>query len=225
MKPTLSSRAVALVALLALGLLIPGLSSGLTQADTLPAACDLVDMAAEEAEVDDSLVMLSVIMAPDVDQAQVDEGPRPPRSVPAQPGSRGAPKPSGADLHPPDPALLAAGPVQAVREFRESLTEKQKSDLQAVFIRNRDSLLQARARLPELAASRQGNRPLPSDREAKLGQVSDELRQTGDQIDREIDAIVTPKQRALLQRANPRRLRGEAPVLHDSALAEADAGC
>jgi hypothetical protein len=209
MMPKLPSRASLLVPLLALGLLVPG--AGPTQADALPAPCGLNDVAEHAAGLHDDLLMLSAMLPADADHAQANGPQRPNRDAPPPPGPAGAPRPPGSDLRPPDQSLLNAEPVRAAREFRESLSDKQKADLQAVFAKHRDELQQARARLPELSAERQGNKPLQADREARLRQVSTELKGVKGQIDQEIDAIITPAQRALLQRAAPHRLQTETP--------------
>jgi hypothetical protein len=159
--PKFPSRAALLVPVLSLGLLVPGFTQSLTQADTLPTPCELV-AAANPAE--DTVLLLSAILPADPALAVAPPRPTPaaapPSGVPLSPGGVRAPKPIGTDLRPPDSALLNHEPIAAARQLRESLTEKQKADLRVVLTKHQGALQQVRARLPGLPAeARQNKRP------------------------------------------------------------------
>jgi hypothetical protein len=236
MMPKLPSRAALFVPLLSLGLLVPGFNADLTRADTLPAPCELA-AAAIPAEVADDVIFLSAILPPDVDLTLAATPPRPrqggpslpdvvlPPGAPKPPGEIGVPKPIGANLPTPDPALLNLEPIMAARQLRESLTERQEVDLRAVLTKHQDRLQQVRTRLPGLPAQAQGNKPVKADQEAGLSQVSAEVTSISDQIDQDIERLLTPAQRALLQKARPQRLRAEQTEPSDVVVADSAPGC
>jgi hypothetical protein len=244
-----SIRAVVLVPLLSLGLLVPGFDANLTRADPLPTPCEEANIAKPAEAADDTLLMLRMMLPADADPALAAQPPRPNVPTPPNPGTPPpnpgtlpppvlnapgppgpitAPKPPGTDLRVPDQAMLNLGPIVAVRQFRESLSDKQKADLQAVVTKHRGELQQVRSRLPEPAADPRGTRGVKAGQGDGLHQASTELDRIGDQVDTEIDAILTPSQRMLLQKANPKRLRAElpeAPADLTAGVAELQAGC
>jgi len=234
MMSRLPSRAALLVPLLSMGLLVSGPGVGLTRADTPPAACGLADGADPDDGAVDTLLMLSAILPDDVDPALVAAPPRPgpmspevpvPLGAPMPPGGPGVPEPMGANLHPPDPALLNLEPIVAARQLRESLSEQQQADLRAVLAKHQAALQQARPRLPELAAGPKGNGPVTADREPALNQASTDVQRISDQIDQEIEPILTPAQRALLRKARPERLGAEHPESSKVVPAESAPDC
>src|SRR5205823_13807422 len=151
MMPKPPIRAALLVPLLSLGLLGSGLGVHLTRADTPPALCGLADVAEPATTADDTLLLLSAILPADADTALAAQPSRPnaptPPNVPPPPGGVGMPKPPGTDLRAPEGAMLNLQPIVAARQFRESLSEKQKADLQAVVTKHQDVLQQARSHL------------------------------------------------------------------------------
>jgi hypothetical protein len=148
-----------------------------------------------------------------------------PIGAPKPPGELGLPKPTITDLRPPDPALLNQEPIVAARQLRESLTEKQKADLRAVLTKHQGALQQARGRLRQLAAGPVGNRPARAGREATQNQAAADVQGISDQIDQEIELNLTPAQRALFQKARPKRLRSELPEPPEVVAAERAPGC
>jgi hypothetical protein len=142
------------------------------------------------------------------------------------PGALGVPKPPTGNLPVPDPALLNQEPIVAARQLRESLTEKQKADLRAVLTKYEGALQQVRARLPEPPTEPRGNRPVKADREATLSQVSADVQRISDEIDQDIDVLLTPTQRELLRKARPPRLRAELPhETPDTVVAGGESAC
>lgn len=237
MMPRLPSRSALLVPLLGLGLLVPGFNANQTRADTLPTSCELMAAAAPAGAAADDLLLLRSILPADMDPALAAAPPRPrqgapalpdvvlPPAAPKPPGELGVPKPATTDLRPPDPALLNLEPIVAARQLRESLTEKQKADLRTVLTKHQGALQQARGRLPQLATAPVGNRPARADREAAPNQASRDVQRISDRIDQEIELNLTPEQRALFQKARPKRLRSELPETTEVAAATAEPGC
>jgi hypothetical protein len=194
--------------------------------------------AAEYAEAAEGDVqMLRAILPDDVNPSLAAAPPRPRQGAPTlpdivlppgatkPPGELGAPKPPSTDLRPPDPALLNREPIVAARQLRESLSEKQKADLRAVLTKHEGALQQARARLPEPASDPKGNLRATVGREAALNQVSSDVLRISDQIDQDIELNLTPRQRELLQKARPKRLRAEQPKSSEVVAVEGAPGC
>lgn len=226
MMPKLPSRAALLVPVLSLGLLVPGFSPTLTQADALPTPCG---MAAAANPDEDAVLLLSIILPEDPAIAAAPPLPLlaapPPPGVPVPPGGVGVPKPLGSDLRPPDAALLNQEPLAAARQLQESLTEKQKAALRSVLTKHQGAPQQVRARVPGLPTETRGNKAVKADREATLNQVSTGVQRNADQIDQDIETLLTPAQRALLQKSRPKRLRSEEPATSESVVAERAPGC
>jgi hypothetical protein len=203
-------RIALLIPLLSLGLLAPTLGLSQTQADTLPASCGLADVM-HAAPAEDDVLLLSAMLSAEIDP--VPAAPRRPnQTAPSPPGEVRSTRPPGADLRPPDQALLNVEPILAARQLRESLSDQQKADVQRVVAKHRNDLQRIRARLPELNTEAQASRPVRADQDAQLSQVASEVTRLGDQIEQEIESILTPQQRALLQKARPKRPRAELPL-------------
>jgi hypothetical protein len=64
-----------------------------------------------------------------------------------------------------------------------------------------------------------------ADREATPGQASADVQGISDQIDQEIEPLLTPAQRALFQKARPKRLRAELPEAPGALVAGGEATC
>lgn len=248
MMPRLPRRSALLIPVVIFGLLTAGLGVSLTRADTLPMPCGLANLPAPPMDADADLLMLSALTLPDVDLQQTDESPRttqdgraPGRikapSIPTPTGAPSVTQPSGsnqgaltapsgsstpntaaAGLQPPDPAVLNLGPVQAARQLRESLTDQQKSDLQAVLTRNRDRFQQVRSRLPDPTTDPRTRRPTDADTDARMTQATAEIQAIGTQVDEEIEAVLTPQQRSLYRNAKPTRHKSELPAPPVDAL-------
>src|SRR5205807_94816 len=124
--------------------------------------------------------------------------------------------------------LLNLEPIVAARQLRESLSDKQKSDLQAIVTKHQAELQQVRTRLPVPAPGLTEGGIAEPGQQAGLNQGATEVSRIGDEVHAEINAILTPDQRTLLQRADPRRLaaqRPEAPADPAARAANVDAGC
>ncbi len=220
--PKLPSRATLLIPLLSLGLLVPGFIPSLTQADTLPTPCELI-AAADPAE--DTALLLRGILTVDLDPDFALAPPLPHLAAPPPPGVPVAPKPLGTDLRPPDLALFNQEPIAAARQLRESLSEKQKADLRVVLTKHQGAHQQVRSRLPGLPSEARGNKPLKADQEATLNQVSTDVQRISDQTDQDIESLLTPAQRALLQKSRPKRFRAEQPESSEVVSEERAPGC
>ncbi|MGE3777275.1 MAG: hypothetical protein AB7F89_08835 [Pirellulaceae bacterium] len=235
--PRLPRRSALLIPVLGLGLLVPGFNPNFTRAEALPTPCELVAVAPDASAADDVL-LLSAILPADEDLAVAAAPTRPAQRAPTLPditlppgraklpGALGVPKPPAGHLSVPDPAMLNLEPIVAARQFRESLTEKQKADLRAVLTKHEGALRQARTHLPEAPTEPRSNRPVKADREATQSQASSDVQRISDQVDQDIDVVLTPTQRELLRKARPTRLRAEVPnETSDVEVARSEPSC
>jgi hypothetical protein len=229
--PKLPSRAALLIPMLSLGLLVPNLSPTLTQADSLPTPCALVATANAADDMADTSLMLYAILPTDLDTALVAAPPLPllaaplPPGMPPPSGGPGARKPLGTDLRPPDAALLNQEPIMAARQLRESLSEKQRADLRVVLTKHEGALRQVRGRASLQPTEIRGSKPVQAPQEATLSEESAEVQRISDQIDQEIEPLLTPAQRSLLQKSRAKRPRAELPDSSDIIVAERAPGC
>lgn len=226
MKPKFPSRSALLASVLSLGLLVPGLNADLTRAESAPEPCGLAAVALSPEAAADDLLLLSVLLPPEMDQVSLAAPGQPvppaPPAPPALPGRAGPPKPPGTDLRPPDAPLLNLEPVVAARQLRESLSEQQKGDLRAVLTKHQGALQQARSRGGNAANEPRVNRP---GQDVTPGQDSAAVQGLTAQVDQEIEPLLTPAQRALLQKARPKRLRSELPGASSDIVARGESAC
>lgn len=146
-----------------------------------------------------------------------------PTSVPAhtnplpKPGEL-QPKPPGTDLRIPDQSMLNSPAAHAMLELRQSLTDGQRQALKAAQDRQQAALSGLTKRLPNLPAvapslarGAQTSASDTSDHD-ELSAVTKDLKPVVDQLDKDLNQILTPAQQELLQKALPQNTpSGPAP--------------
>lgn len=85
--------------------------------------------------------------------------------------------------------------------------------------------LHAQTRLPTPPGEPTRPRPAQAAREATPGQAAADVQRIADQLDPELEALLTPAQRALLHKARPKRLRSALPAPPLTGATEDEPDC